>query len=172
MPEPARAVSPLDEAVVEEIVRWYILNGGTSCTMRIDPAFGRPGATFSPWGVRDQIGVVLAECPYRVRAGNPFHDDATITAVERTIIAEVAYEQECKAVGRLQMMQGRDVWRETVEGQRWRDLWFRMARRFRADPTWPSAMLWLRHAFGRLVHGDPEHGQSPDAAFLFFVTGT
>ena len=163
--------APLDEAVVERFIRWYITNGGTSGTMRVDPVFCQRGVSFSPWGVLDQIGVILAECPYRVRAGNPFRDDATITAVERAIIAEVAYERECHAVGRLQMLQGRTAWPVTVETQHWRDLWLKMAKRFRADPTWPAAMLWLREAFGRVVHGDPEHGVSSDKAFLVYVEG-
>jgi len=163
---------PLDEALVETIIGWYIKNGGASGSLRVAPVFGQQSVTFSPWSVRDQIGVILAECPYRVRAGNPFRDDATITAVERAIIAEIAYEQECKAVGHLQMLQGRTPWPETLEAQQWRDLWLRMARRYRADPTWPSAMLWLQQAFGRVVHGDPERGLSSDAAFLVFVIGT
>lgn len=169
---PSGACPPyLDEATVEVIVRWYILNGGTSGTLRMAPVFGQRAVSFSPWGVRDQIGLVLAECPDRVRAGNPFRDDATITAVERAVIAEVEYERERQAVARLQKLQGRHVWPDTVEAQRWRDLWWRMARRYRADPTWPAAMLWLRQAFGRIVHGDPRRGLSSDAAFLMFVTG-
>lgn len=165
-------VPELAEAVVEDIVRWYVANGGASGLLRLNPVFDRGRTSYSSWGPCEQIGVVLAECPHRVWAGNSFRNDATITAIERAMIAEAEYLRLCQQVATLQTLQGELVWEQTIELQRDRDVWMRMKVRYRADPTWRPAMEWLREAFARVVFGDALRGLRGDASFLAFIVRT
>jgi hypothetical protein len=169
---PAEVCVPdLEEAVVEDIVRWYVLNADAPAGSLAVVVFGVRGPSSAPWNVRAEIGVVLGECPYRVSAGNPFSPTATITAVERRVIAEVAYERCCRLVGHLQTLQGVDVWPETIDAQRDRDVWHRMEHRYRQHPSWRPAMTWLQRVFGFVVHGDPARGRRGDASFLPYIQG-
>ena len=162
---------PLDEAVVETIIRWYVLNGGAPGSLMATFTLGFRRASPGPLNVHASIGLVLAECPYRVPAGNPFQPEATITAVERRVIAEVSYESCCRQAGRLQMWDGRTPSPETLDMMRERDLWHRMEQRYHDHPSWRPAMDWLQAAFARVVHGDPERGLRGDASFLAYIQG-
>jgi hypothetical protein len=169
VPDP---VEPLDEAVVEDIVRWYVGNGGTSGSDRMLPIFGMSDAAFTALGPRERIGLILGECPYRVDAGNPYQPEATITAVERWVIVGEAYKSSCRQAAILQTLDGSMPSPMTTEVMGDRDVYQRLEKRYRADPTWQAAMDWLRQAFARVVHGDPHRGLSGDASFLCHIQGT
>lgn len=164
----------VEEAVVEDIVEWYVRDSGGSGPGRpIYPCFDvqRGRANYSALTPRDRIGLVLAECPQRVPAGDVFNGWYTVTPVERALAALVTFQHLCHEVGNLQMLQGTDVWPETAALQKERDLWDLLARRYRVHPLWTPAMLWLCEAFGKIVFGDPERGLRGDASFLPFVLG-
>jgi hypothetical protein len=165
-------VTDLDEGVVEGIVRWYVEQGCTSGTERIVVEAGLRSADRSMWGPREQIGLILAECPYRTIAGDPFGGWFTVTPVERAIKAEVDYLRFERIAARLQTWQGVVEWPETARAMKDRDMARLLARRYRAHPAWAPAMEWLAREFGRLVYGDPARGMRGDASFLPHIQGT
>lgn len=164
-------MAELDEAVVEEIVRWYVEQGGTSGMERIVVESGLRGTDRDLWGPRDQIGLILAECPYRAIAGDPSNGWYTVTPVERAIRAEDEYQRFERIAARLQTWQGAVEWPETILAMQDRDMARLLAQRYRGHPTWEAAMSWLALEFGRLVYGDPTRGMRGDASFLPHVQG-
>ena len=159
-------VANLDEGVVEGIVRWYVEQGCTSGTERIVVETGLRGADRSMWGPQEQIGLILAECPYRAIAGDPFGGWFTVTPVERAIRAEDDYVRFERIAARLQTWQGVVEWPETALAMQDRDMARLLAQHYRGHPTWQPAMSWLAREFGRLIHGDPARGVRGDASFL------
>ncbi len=164
-------VAELDGAVVEGIVRWYVEQGGTSGSERIVVEAGLRGGDRSLWGPQEQIGLILAECPYRALAGDPFGGWFTVTPVERAIKAEVDYERFERIAARLQTWQGVVEWPETALAMKDRDMARLLAQRYRGHPAWKTAMSWLVREFGLLVHGAPARGMRGDASFLPYVQG-
>lgn len=163
-------MAEVDADVVEAIVRWYVENGGTPGSERIVVEAGLRGTDRELWGVRDQIGLILAECEYRVIAGDAFNGWYTVTPVERAIRAEDDYHRFERIAARLQTWQGRVEWPETALAVRDRDMARLLAQRYRAHPTWAPAMTWLAQEFGRLVYGDGK--MRGDASFLPYIQGT
>jgi hypothetical protein len=165
-------VAEVDADVVEGIVRWYVEQGGTSGTERIVVESGLRRVDRALWGPRDQIGLILAECPYRAIAGDPFGGWFTVTPVERAIKAELEYTRLERIAARLQTWQGAVEWRETVLAMQDRDMARLLAQHYRGHPAWQPAMSWLVGEFELLVYGDPARGVRGDASFLPYVQGT
>ena len=163
-------VAELDEGVVESIVRWYVQNGGTAGSERIVVESGPSGTDREMWGPRDQIGLILAECPHRAIARDPFNGWYTVTPVERAIRAEDDYLRFERIAARLQTWQGVVEWPDTVLAVRDRDLARLLAQRYRAHPLWLPALRWLAQEFVRLVYGDGK--MRGDASFLPYIQGT
>ena len=167
-------MAKLGEDVVEAIVRWYVQNGGRSGCLRLPPEFATVGGSFSPWAVRERIGVILAECPDRVYAGNDFEPEAKITVVERAIIAEIAIQDTARQLMGCPRELTANGWEPTpLSLSLVRDLedYTTMAARFRAHPSWNPSMSYLAKAFARVAFGDRERGEVGDASFLPHILG-
>ncbi len=167
-------MAEVDADVVEAIVRWYLENGGGLGSMRLPTEFGQRGTSFSPLAERERVGMVLAECPERVPAGNPFNPEATTTLVERAIQAEIAVEatlHQLRGCPRELTVNGWEPTPLSLELVEDLGVYQRMATKYRAHPKFQRALDWLCGAFGRIAYGDPERGVRSDPSFLPFVTG-
>ena len=160
---------------VEAVVRWYIEQGGGSTSSRVTPEVLDKPAVFAAWTDRERIGQVLAECPYRVNAGNPFNRAATVTVVERAIIADVAKDATVRQLEGCPRELTALGWQPTplsLELVADLGVYERVAARFRAHPLYQPAIDWLALAFSRVLRGDQERGIRPDPSFLWGIVGT
>lgn len=167
-------VADLEEAVVEAVVRWYLQNGGSSGTMRLPPVFGERGAAFNPFTNRDRVGEILAECPHRVPACNPFNPDATMTVVERALAAEIAEQDTVSQLRGCPRELTAAGWEPTpLALELIADLatYHKIAVKYRNHVDFGRSITWLGAALGRVVHGDPARGIRSDPSFLISVTG-
>ena len=167
-------VAKLDATAVEAAVRWYIEQGGGSVSDRTYQEFADRRMAFAPWGDRERIGCILAECPYRIAAGNPYNPSATVTLVERAVIADVAEEATRRQLDGCPKELTAWGWEPTslaLELIADLGMYHRLAVRCRAHAFYAVAVEWIGRALGREVYGDQGRGIRPDPSFLHFVTG-
>ena len=163
--------------LVEEIVRWYYLQGAAPGSAEAGWGLGQGVPGHGMLDARVLIFGTLAAVPpdLRIPAGNPYRPELTITAVERAIIAELAYEDTDRQLKGRPPQELRDgVWvpcPATLSLVRDLNLWDSMIDRYRAHSLFAPALHWLARAFGRIVYGDATIGQRPDATFLPLIHG-
>ena len=116
--------------------------------------------------------MMLAECPERVDAGNPYRPDATITVVERYFIAEEACESCSRQAKQLEELEGSVPSPLTIDLMTDANIYRRLMDRCRAHPRWQPTVDWIGVALALMVRGDPARGIPGDPCLLCYVQGS